>query len=51
MIVDNADDSQVLVGEENESHESARLIDYIPHSNKGAILFTTRSRKAAIDLT
>jgi tetratricopeptide (TPR) repeat protein len=51
MIVDNADDSQVLVGVENESHESARLIDYIPHSNKGAILFTTRSRKAATDLT
>ncbi|PWO27345.1 EntF, Non-ribosomal peptide synthetase [Pyrenophora tritici-repentis] len=51
MIVDNADDSQVLVGVDNESHESARLIDYIPHSNKGAILFTTRSRKAATDLT
>jgi tetratricopeptide (TPR) repeat protein len=51
MIVDNADDSQVLVGVENESYELARLIDYIPHSNKGAILFTTRSRKAATDLT
>jgi tetratricopeptide (TPR) repeat protein len=51
MIVDNADDSQVLVGVDNESHESARLIDYIPHSNKGAVLFTTRSRKAATDLT
>jgi tetratricopeptide (TPR) repeat protein len=51
MIVDNADDSQVLVGVENESQESARLIDYIPHSNRGAILFTTRSRKAATDLT
>ncbi|KAF2831485.1 kinesin light chain 1 [Ophiobolus disseminans] len=51
MIVDNADDSQVLVGVENESYKSARLIDYIPHSNKGAILFTTRSRKAATDFT
>ncbi|KAI1571289.1 HET multi-domain protein [Pyrenophora tritici-repentis] len=51
MVVDNADDSQVLVGVDNENHESARLIDYIPHSNKGAILFTTRSRKAATDLT
>jgi tetratricopeptide (TPR) repeat protein len=51
MIVDNADDSQVLVGVDNESHESSRLIDYIPHSNKGAVLFTTRSRKAATDLT
>jgi tetratricopeptide (TPR) repeat protein len=51
MIVDNADDSQVLVGVDNESHDSARLIDCIPHSNKGAVLFTTRSRKAATDLT
>jgi tetratricopeptide (TPR) repeat protein len=51
MVVDNADDSQVLLGVDDESHESARLIDYIPHSNRGAILFTTRSRKAAADLT
>jgi hypothetical protein len=51
MVVDNADDSQVLLGMDDESHESARLIDYIPHSNRGAILFTTRSRKAAADLT
>jgi hypothetical protein len=51
MIIDNADDSQVLVGVENESYKAARLIDYVPHSNKGAILSTTRSRKAATDLT
>jgi hypothetical protein len=51
MIVDNADDSEFLLGVDNNSHEAARLIDYIPHSNKGAILFTTRSRKAATDLT
>ncbi|USP82386.1 HET multi-domain protein [Curvularia clavata] len=51
MVVDNADDSQVLVGVDNESDGLARPIDYIPHSNKGAVLFTTRSRKAAIDLT
>jgi hypothetical protein len=51
MIVDNADDSEILLRVDNDSHEAARLIDYIPHSNKGAILFTTRSRKAAIDLT
>ena len=51
MVVDNVDDSQVLLGVDDESHGSARLIDYIPHSNRGAILFTTRSRKAATDLT
>jgi tetratricopeptide (TPR) repeat protein len=51
MIVDNADDSKILLGVDNNSHESARLFDYIPHSSEGAILFTTRSRKAATDLT
>jgi tetratricopeptide (TPR) repeat protein len=51
MIVDNADDSEVLLGVDNNSHELARLIDYIPYSNKGSVLFTTRSRKAATDLT
>jgi hypothetical protein len=51
MIVDNADDSKILLGVDNNGHESARLFDYIPHSNEGAILFTTRSRKAATDLT
>ncbi|KAF1935704.1 HET-domain-containing protein [Clathrospora elynae] len=50
MIVDNADDSEILLGVDNNSNKAARLIDYIPHSNEGAILFTTRSRKAATDL-
>jgi hypothetical protein len=36
---------------DNNSHSSTQSIDYIPHSNEGAILFTTRSRKAATDFT
>jgi hypothetical protein len=51
IIVENADNSKILLGVDNNSHESARSIDYIPHSDKGAVLFTTRSRKAATDLT
>jgi hypothetical protein len=50
MVIDNADDVGVLFDPlENESGAS-RLIDYPPHSRKGSIIFTTRTRKAAIDL-
>jgi tetratricopeptide (TPR) repeat protein len=50
MIVDNADDPRVLFGSDS-SAQSTRLIDYIPHSSAGSVLFTTRSRKAATKLT
>lgn len=51
MIVDNADDSGVLLGTTDNDAISARLSDCLPHSNRGTILFTTRSRKVAGDLT
>ncbi|KAF1943365.1 kinesin light chain 1 [Clathrospora elynae] len=51
MIVDNADDPAVLSGTVDSNPKSARLGDYLPYSNRGAILFTTRSRKAAGNLT
>ncbi|KAH8733178.1 kinesin light chain 1 [Phaeosphaeriaceae sp. PMI808] len=51
MIVDNADDPAVLLGPANSDPKSARLGDYLPYSCRGAILFTTRSRKAAGNLT
>ncbi|KAL1607816.1 hypothetical protein SLS60_002754 [Paraconiothyrium brasiliense] len=44
MVVDNADDDDVLFG------GADRLIDWLPHSRKGSILFTTRTRIAAIKL-
>ena len=50
MIVDNADDPGVLLGTTNSDPISARLSDCLLYSNRGTILFTTRSRKAAGDL-
>ncbi len=47
MIVDNADDKGILYDCEINAH---RLYDYLPLSRHGMILFTTRSRKVAIDL-
>jgi tetratricopeptide (TPR) repeat protein len=51
MIVDNADDSGFLLGTADNNPMSARLSDCLPHSNRGTILFTTRSRKVAGELT
>ena len=51
MIVDNADDRGVLMGDIGGPSKSTRLFDYLPHSNRGKIIFTTRSRKVAVDLT
>lgn len=49
MIIDNADDISVLFHELPEVSNKSRLIDYIPSSSKGSIIFTTRSRIAAVD--
>jgi tetratricopeptide (TPR) repeat protein len=51
MIVDNADDPDVLMNRSDSDPGSPRLLDYIPYNNKGKVIFTTRSRKAAGDLT
>jgi tetratricopeptide (TPR) repeat protein len=51
MIVDNADDPAVLSGLVDGHPKLARLDDYLPHSRRGAVLFTTRSRKVARTLT
>jgi tetratricopeptide (TPR) repeat protein len=51
MVVDNADDPGVLMSSTDGDPGSARLLDYLPHSNRGKILFTTRSRRVAGDLT
>jgi len=50
MIIDNADDASVLFGPLNTGDSCKRLINFVPHSRKGSVLFTTRSRKAAVDL-
>ncbi|KAF2626414.1 kinesin light chain 1 [Macroventuria anomochaeta] len=51
MIVDNADNHEVLLGDTNSNSKSTRLSDYLPRSDRGAVLFTTRSRKMAGVLT
>ncbi|KAF2834342.1 kinesin light chain 1 [Patellaria atrata CBS 101060] len=51
MIIDNANDPEVLIDSIDGDPRSARLSDYLPYSHRGKILFTTRSRKAASDLT
>lgn len=51
MIIDNADDHEVLSSTTADNSRPARLYDYLPHSSRGGILFTTRSRKVAGALT
>lgn len=51
MIIDNADDDSLLLGDSHSVPESPRLSDYLPRSERGKIIFTTRSRKTAENLT
>jgi tetratricopeptide (TPR) repeat protein len=51
IIVDNADNPAVLLELVSGDPKSLQLADYLPHSQNGAVLFTTRSRKAARALT
>ncbi|KAF4458823.1 Nephrocystin-3 [Fusarium albosuccineum] len=44
MVVDNADDMAILDG----SAETDGLLDFLPQSDAGRILFTTRSQKVAV---
>lgn len=47
LIVDNADDYGVLSDKLHNGLKASRLEDFLPRSDRGAILFTTRSRKVA----
>ena len=51
MVVDNADDPNVLLEDISDGLQSGRLYDYLPRGDQGSILFTTRGRKAAERLT
>lgn len=48
LLVDNADDTDILFRRAYGSTGELALIDYLPFSRKGSIIFTTRSRRAAI---
>lgn len=46
MIVDNSDDEDILFGARSEDG----IVEYLPESEDGLILFTTRHQKAAVAL-
>jgi hypothetical protein len=48
LVLDNADDIDVLYKRAYSDNRSLALIDYLPSSCHGSIIFTTRTRKAAI---
>lgn len=50
MVVDNADDVSVLFEPLDRESNAERLVDCLPYSRKGSIVFTTRTRKAAFKL-
>jgi tetratricopeptide (TPR) repeat protein len=52
LIIDNADDMEMLYGRTNENDETnsfPALADYLPFSRQGSILFTTRNLEAAVE--
>lgn len=49
LVFDGADDD-MWIDKAGNATESRRLIDYMPKSSHGSILFTTRSRKIAVNL-
>ncbi|CAN9235994.1 unnamed protein product [Alternaria alternata] len=51
MIVDNVDDQNILLGSMTTNSKAVRLSDYLPRNDRGAIVFTTRSRRVAVNLT
>ncbi|KAF2180627.1 TPR-like protein, partial [Zopfia rhizophila CBS 207.26] len=50
LILDNADDLDMWIKTTEIGAKPTRLIDYLPKSNKGSIILTTRSRKVAVEV-
>lgn len=54
LIFDNADDIDMWIAKPEPKQESGRgllcLIDYLPRSKQGSIIFTMRDRKTAVKL-
>ena len=46
LIVDNADDMEIVTG----SEQVRGIADYLPHSEEGLVVFTTRTQEAAVAL-
>ena len=47
LVLDNADDPDLVFG----TDQSRGILDYLPESEKGIILFTTRTQEVAVSLT
>jgi hypothetical protein len=50
LVFDNADDVNMWITQSGTTSGSGRLIDYLPRSEQGCIVFTTRDRKTAVKL-
>jgi tetratricopeptide (TPR) repeat protein len=50
LVFDNADDVDLWLNRSASKQDSNRLVDYLPRSTQGSIIFTTRDRKAAVKL-
>ena len=50
LVFDNADDINMWMAKPESVLGSGRLIEYLPTSNQGCIVFTTRDRKTAVKL-
>ena len=50
MILDNVDNADFLINAQNVQPSPLPLRDYLPQSQNGSILLTTRSRKSALRL-
>jgi hypothetical protein len=51
LIFDNADNVDMWIDQRRSEVGSGPLIDYLPRSGRGCIVFTTRDRKTAVKLT
>ncbi|KAL9600032.1 MAG: hypothetical protein Q9179_003359 [Wetmoreana sp. 5 TL-2023] len=50
MVIDNVDDRTIFLERPNDMTISKALIEYIPRTARGKIIYTTRSRDIGIDL-
>jgi tetratricopeptide (TPR) repeat protein len=50
LVFDNADDINMWIDTPGSEQKSDSLIDYLPKSRQGCIVFTTRNMNAAVDL-
>jgi tetratricopeptide (TPR) repeat protein len=52
LVVDNADDREIMFGCEQASAERSQgIVDYLPESEHGLTVFTTRDQSVAVSLT